>query len=243
MEPIQTPQEKVNKPSSVKNTLILLVIMILAFGNLVLYMNLKLQYEKGRSLSNQISDLENKEAAPSILDKVKEPSPAREYMPYEPPEFPGYLQEWKMVVSEPNNFLFLYPERFYVESNKNVEYSPIILKSGEDAGVIIVQKIKSMERTSYENMQQFLKFTQDISEGKEVEQYGSKWAAYPDLSLDGTAGGYVKETDIETGEVYETFIGLGNKLYSPYVIKIRTQNLKEKELMWIGNNFKFLRSN
>lgn len=229
------------KKPEIKNKLILILITILAVGNIIMYLNYRMEQSKVSNLQNTISDLKsNADTAPSnqvtFLDEANKP---REYFPYEPPDFPGYMDSWKMLISEPNNFLFLYPERFYVESNKNIEYSPVVLKSNEDNGVIIAEKSKAIVLTKTEGTKEFLKFTQDISAGKTVEKYGSEWS---EGILDWTSGGYLKEKDLTTNEVYDTFLGRQGPSYDDYIIRIRTQNLREGEFGRIGRYFKFLRS-
>ncbi len=245
MEQLETPTKQgKDKKSFIKSffILILLVVVMLVLidiqnQNNQILSDIQNQNNQIEKLNNQLVVGETKptEKIPSFNDLA---SHAIEYSNYLPPMFPGYTISWKLLISEVNNFLFLYPENYIITQNYVVEYSPIILESSSGNSKIIVEKIEELDITNHEKSQEYQNIFKDIADGKEVTIGKYVAVAHPEFGVSNDSGTF-QETDQTTKEVFTTYMFRSDAFSG--VTAIRIMNVSDTDFRALRENFKSLR--
>ncbi len=158
---------------------------------------------------------------------------------YEPPLYPGYTLDWKLYISEVNNFLFLYPDGFVKESGDDALNLPIVLKNSNMDAEIIVQKLEGI--TDNEKYVAYEEFIKEISKGSKIEKYGYIVNFQDDTDQASSTEHYgYEEQNINNKKVYYS-VYIRNEGWPDSVV-VRTHNIGSNDLRAIQGSFKFIRN-
>ena len=161
------------------------------------------------------------------------------YGTFEPPNYPGFTMDWKLLVSEGNNFLFLYPNDLSVSKNSDTQYSAIELSENSGERYIYVRRLDHLEITSYEKRLEFDNLIGKINEEAAVS-IESGYSVFPNPLFSSSSDIiYFLELDTETNMSYNSVM-ITNPGW-PEVTLLRTRGLNETEVEEVTGSFKYLR--
>ncbi|RJR27110.1 hypothetical protein C4561_03005 [candidate division WWE3 bacterium] len=171
---------------------------------------------------------------------AKEPNPAYDtYGTFEPPNYPGYTLDWKLLVSEENNFLFLYPNDLSISKNSGAKYAAIELSGISNERYVYARRLDNLEITSHEKRLEFDSLIGKINEQAAVS-IESGYSVFPNPLLSSSSDIiYFLEVDTETNMSYNSVL-ITNPGW-PEVTLLRTRGLNETEVEEVIGSFKYLR--